>query len=235
MGDIKICAVDGCCKQVRAKGLCAGHYARKERTGETGPAVLRMSSGGACLVEGCEQKAESKGYCCTHYGRLRRHGSPTGGIRCIRGSHAKWLQGNKTHEGDDCLIWPYSRYPSGYGSTNFNGKGMHASRAMCILAHGEPPTPSHEAAHSCGNGQKGCCNPKHLRWATSAENSADMIAHGNSPRGTRHGMSKITPEDVLEIRRRAITEKHRDIARSFGLSESHVSSIVKRKDWAWLA
>lgn len=35
--------------------------------------------------------------------------------------------------------------------------------------------------HLCGNGHLGCCNPRHLRWGTDAENAQDRILHRAHP------------------------------------------------------
>lgn len=61
--------------------------------------------------------------------------------------------------------------PSRYAETT----AQWLERHMCKLKNGDPPTPDHEAAHSCGNGKHGCINPNHLRWATDAENMADTV------------------------------------------------------------
>lgn len=51
-------------------------------------------------------------------------------------------------------------------------------------------------------------------------------------RGERHGKTKLTADDVREIRRRKEAgEKQRDIGREFGVSESTVSSIIRGRVW----
>jgi hypothetical protein len=70
---------------------------------------------------------------------------------------------------------------------------------MCILAHGLPPFPKAEAAHGCGKGHLGCFSPKHVRWATPAENAADRVKHGTANRGEKVACSKLTPETALAI------------------------------------
>jgi hypothetical protein len=71
-----------------------------------------------------------------------------------------------------------------------------------------------------------------LLWGTQAENIADKVALGNVARGERHGMSKLTEGDVLEIRRlRLLGMKLKQIGDRFGVSESHVSLICRGGNW----
>lgn len=50
-----------------------------------------------------------------------------------------------------------------------NHKVMHLS--MEADGRPRPPAPANNALHSCDN--KGCWNPGHLRWGTSADNARD--------------------------------------------------------------
>lgn len=74
-----------------------------------------------------------------------------------------------------------------------------------------------------------------LTYGTHAENQADMIHHGTSPRGSRCGTAKLGEEDVIEIVRRARGgEPHGGIAERFGVSGPTVCSITTGKSWGWL-
>lgn len=96
-------------------------------------------------------------------------------------------------DGDSCLLWPFSNtYRSGYG--RYRHRPAH--REVCRRAHGEP-LENRDAAHSCGN--KLCCNPKHLRWATRRENLADRVIHGTVPQGDSHGMTKYSDATIREL------------------------------------
>ena len=74
----------------------------------------------------------------------------------------EWLRDHVSFEGDECLIWPFTRMSGYAGHITIDGHQQYACRVMCGLAHGPAPTPRHETAHSCGNGVEGCINPKHL-------------------------------------------------------------------------
>lgn len=184
-----------------------------------------------CSVDGCDRKHSGLGFCWSHHRRFRLYGDPLKGQRSERGSLMAWLLERVSHDGDDCLLWPFGRKDD-YGLIVFRGKSMRASRAMCILAHGDPPTPIHEAAHSCGVPL--CENPNHLRWATPLENSADKRLHGTMLRGEQVPIAKVTEAAVKEIRRLyADREASQDaLARRFGIGQSTIHSIVHRKTWS---
>jgi hypothetical protein len=98
---------------------------------------------------------------------------------------------------------------------------------MCIAAHGKPKRDDLHAAHSCGNPQ--CVNPKHIRWATPAENNQDKILHGTTNEGERHGNAKLTEKDVLEIR--ASRETLEALSARYNVSISVLSNVRNRKAW----
>lgn len=133
-----------------------------------------------CSVTGCTKNEKARRLCSAHYNRWQKYGDPTGGrpARAKPGDATRFVEEVAVpFRGVKCLIWPYGKYPNGYGQIGVGGGTKVVSRLVCELAHGLPPTPKHEAAHSCANGHSGCVNPRHLRWATSKENKADVIAH----------------------------------------------------------
>lgn len=172
-----------------------------------------------------------------HYARWKTHGDANCLKRTPAGVPILWISEHKNYQLDDCLIWPFFREENGYGQTVFNGKKSKASRVMCIMAHGEPEGDGYQAAHSCGNGHIGCVNPRHLRWATHKENGSDMVAHGRSTRGRKNPMARLTDAQVLEIR--AVCDggsvSQSAIGKMYGISQSTVSTINLRQNWAWLA
>lgn len=147
-----------------------------------------------------------------------------------RGTEAL-LRATVGHVGNECLTWPYCIDPTGYGKATVGGSRVRASRAMCIMAHGEPPTPSHEHAHSCGN--RSCFNPNHLRWDTKAGNAADRAIHGTENTGERNWKARLTANDIRSIR--SDNRLQRIIAAEYGVAPHHVSQIKSRKVWRHLA
>lgn len=230
----KICTIAGCEKQVTRKkhGYCEAHYTRMRRHGnpESGRASPDLKPPSECKEDSCSKQPYAKGLCIAHYTRMRRHGSATGGSTG-RKEAIKWLEDHSGYDLDDCIEWPYSRSDRGYGLVTFKGRQIVASRAICILAHGEPPTEKHEAAHSCGNGNKGCVNPKHLRWATRTENHADKRVHGTDARGERHPMCKLNEKAVKLIRLSEGRHSARLLALEYGVSVAMIYRIWRRQAW----
>lgn len=234
MAELKpICAVDDCGKEIVARGLCDMHYRRLKRHGDplkrTGRAVAGVRP---CSINGCEGltgvPGTARGLCASHYNRWQRHGDPLAGGTSPR-APIQWIRDHATYEGDDCLTWPFSTANAGYGKIREGGKDTPASRRMCIEAHGEPPAPGMEAAHSCGNGHLGCINPRHLRWKTKRENLAERE---RVRKGGAHSNAKIGPVDVLGVRLMAKSHPYGEVAKQFGLSPIHVGKIVRRCIWA---
>ncbi len=184
--------------------------------------------GRVCSIPNCNRSHFGHGYCGMHMRRWRIYGDPLAGVRNFRGENLQFLERNISFSEDACLDWPFGR-KGGYGEVTFRGSPMRASRAMCVLAHGEPPFQKAEAAHSCGNAL--CVNPKHLRWATAADNTADKWAHGTMLIGEQCNGSKLSKEAVQEIRRLSGRVTQRVLAERFGVRQSAISSVVNRRTW----
>ena len=193
-----------------------------------------------CSVASCDRSAHFTaggrgGLCSTHYKRKLKNGDPN--LVGRRSSPAiDWVEAHVSHPGDECLIWPFHIGKDGYGRVHERrtGKLMTTSRMMCIMAHGEPESEKLQAAHSCGNGNQGCVNPRHLYWTDHTGNQADRVKHGTTNRGQRQWQAKLTEADVREIRALRGLESQASIARRYRLDQSTVSNIMRRKNWAWL-
>lgn len=190
-----------------------------------------------CGVSDCEGNAHysssgARGYCGRHRYRLLKHGHPEGG-RTQPGVPEQYLNGTvKTYRKDDCLVWPYARNSAGYGHLIVNGRDTLVHRIACEAKHGPAPTPKHHAAHSCGKGHEGCCNPQHLRWATPRENLSDKNVHGTLNFGESHGASKLTDDQVNEIR--ASDDGRQVLAKRYGVDPANINAIRDRKTWRHL-
>jgi hypothetical protein len=133
---------------------------------------------------------------------------------------------------------------------------LHAHRLAYFLTFGPIPD-GLWVLHHCDN--PSCCRPDHLFLGTAADNVADMMAKGRNlsgmtvhperaAKGERHGsrtkpegirrgqsngQSKLTDDDVREIRLlyAACKGSQLEIAARFGVNQTLVSAIVRRVRW----
>lgn len=124
------------------------------------------------------------------------------------------------YDGQGCFMWPFG----GRGRRGFQGKTMTIARIICIQAHGNPPTPRHQAAHNCHNGEKGCISKKHLRWATPGENVHDAMDQGT------HAPARLLVGQYQEIKNKYENgKKLLDLALEYKVSISTIRLIVKER------
>lgn len=186
-----------------------------------------------CSIKGCVKTASQRGWCHMHYMRWYRNGDPLTGAdtRTPSGVAERFFRETViSFSGDQCLIWPFNRAGDGYGRLRLGRRHERVPRLVCEAVYGPPPTPQHEAAHSCGNGHAGCCNPGHLRWATHTENMADRSRHGSLSR-EKNGRSKLTEAKVCQIR--SLSGKHTQnaIASMFGVSQATIQRVLSGANW----
>ena len=82
------------------------------------------------------------------------------------------------------------------------------------------------------DGNKTNNHVSNLAWGTSHENHLDKATHGTIAKGERNGRSKLTNEDVAEIRkRRANGEMLETIAHDFSVSKGTVSHVAIGRKW----
>ena len=109
------------------------------------------------------------------------------------------------------------------------GKDWRAHRLAYYLTTGQKPQC---VCHSCDN--RLCCNPSHLFAGTNADNSKDMVLKGRAakPKGSKHPMSKLTTQQVVNIRRLVqVGFNKKEIALAYGLSSDYVRQLAKRDRW----
>ena len=224
------CCVAGCFKPHHANGYCALHAGRVARHGNAGSLERsrQPNKGKLCKIVDCNSQSKTMGYCSKHYQRVQKHGDPN--LETNKGKLLPFLEASLSYDGDDCLRWPFS-LANGRGQAFVDGERHGAARAMCIMAHGEPPTPEHQSAHSCGKGHEGCVNPKHLRWATATENAADKVSHGTLLFGEASPNAKLTEKDVLFVHEMKCRLMQKEIAAILGVSRSTIGDIISGRTW----
>ena len=106
---------------------------------------------------------------------------------------------------------------------------IHAHRVSYQLYNG-PLSEDRIVCHKCHNPQ--CVNPDHLYAGTRSDNQMDRVKDGTSNRGERHGNSKLTEEQVLEIRK--YPKGYILTARKYGVCPELIRRIRNRDLWYWL-
>jgi len=127
----------------------------------------------------------------------------------------------------------YYYLPSGKKTTE------KAHRKAWALTFGPIP-PKILICHHCDN--PACYRPIHLFAGSHRDNAKDCVAKGRHvcsfklypeiiQRGEKHHNSILNDAIIRQIRELSETMKQADIGARFGIGQTHVSQIVRRKIW----
>lgn len=135
---------------------------------------------------------------------------------------------------DECWPWMAGRRRlcMGYGAFWSDGRHVQATHMAVILSGGSVPN-GLMVLHKCDN--PACCNPRHLRVGTHAENMNDKVERGRQAKGERSPKAKLTEEQVAFIRSHKESGVKRlqvgvaaQLAERFGVSKRYISELFKR-------
>lgn len=113
-----------------------------------------------------------------------------------------------------------------------NGKlrTRHVSRLVLSAFRSLPPFPNAQARHL--NDDPSDDRLENLAWGTAQDNMDDRARHGRVARGTQIGNSKMTENQVREIRQAwELGESKKSLARRFGINRWAITSILRRTTW----
>lgn len=135
------------------------------------------------------------------------------------------------------ILSPYTNSKHGYYSVTLHQDGKMYSgrlvhRIVCEAFYGPCPK-GMEVAHN--NGIRTDNRAENLRWCTRKENHKDKCKHGTSQKGDKHGMAKLTQEQVSEIKRlykpRSRTHGSFALAKLFNVHRTTIENVVSSRNW----
>jgi hypothetical protein len=131
---------------------------------------------------------------------------------------------------EECWEWRGTKNGAGYGCFYTGGKVYMAHRMAYMIEIGDIEDDL-LICHTCDN--KSCVNPNHLWKGTRSENAQDCSSKdGQNKKGERNGNSKLTKEDVVEIRRlKSEGYPNRYITNKFGIDRRHIPRLMSGKEW----
>ncbi len=133
-----------------------------------------------------------------------------------------------------CWVWTGTAR-NGYGLFCLKGKMRSAHRVSWESVYSPIPS-GMQILHKCDN--RLCCRWAHLHLGTQRDNMRDCVLKGRSVTpdnlGASNGMSKLSEDDVLAIRRRhAGGERTRgELATEYGVTIACVDQLLNRSRWA---
>ena len=143
----------------------------------------------------------------------------------------EWMESHYDLNDNGCWVW--RRFKNrGYGKVGWKGE-IHSVHRLYWLLSGRTIPEGMVMCHG-HNCFKACFNPEHLKPGTHAENQADRVRDGTNiyAKGEKHGMAKLTNEQVLEIR--ASEKSQKELAEEYGVHNRTISDIIRRKFWKHL-
>jgi hypothetical protein len=140
---------------------------------------------------------------------------------------------NNINKTNYCWLWlggtKKSNNGKSYGSFYIKSTSFRAHRISFYIYNDLNPG-NLEVCHNCDNPL--CVNPEHLFLVTRQENATDAFEKGRMPKGKDHTESKLTEEQIKEIRFMAsLSMSHLMIANKFKVSRPCIHSIVNRRTW----
>lgn len=125
-----------------------------------------------------------------------------------------------------CIYWTGNTGHHGYGRIFLGRRTAQAHRVAWMLM--KSPIPGGMlVCHHCDN--RLCVNVAHLFLGSPMDNMVDRDRKGRAAAGTRNGLSRLTPEDVVAIRRGG--PNCRTTAAKFNVSMSVIHGIRQNRTY----
>lgn len=124
-------------------------------------------------------------------------------------------------------------YCMGLSKPGQRPKNHRVHRLVAFAYLGEQPSDKPDINHIDGNKQNN--HYTNLEWSNKSLNGSHAYKMGlstASPQlGEKHGMSKLTNNDVLNIRKLSENTSNKEIGKLYDLNPAYVWKIVTRRSW----
>lgn len=149
-----------------------------------------------------------------------------------------WSKVDKSAGLNECWLWKGGTTSKGYGRFWLNGHPVSATH----FAIGKHVPHGVFVCHKCDNPK--CVNPDHLFFGSPKANQQDMWKKGrgvtervnreNYLRGEKHRLSKLTKENVKQIRSMYKFRKFgaARLAKLFGVSKHAIQDVLNKRTWS---
>lgn len=142
-----------------------------------------------------------------------------------------WSKVQKLSESQGgCWVWTGAMI-KGYGAIWRTGKNIRATSLSWEMYTGRPVPSGIHMCHTCDHPY--CVNPHHLFLGTTQDNTQDKVIKGRQAKGDKHGLSKLTKEDVIAIVSNT-TNTNTELGKMYGVARTTIASIRKGRTWSWL-
>lgn len=136
-----------------------------------------------------------------------------------------YVMANAVRLENGCLNYTITKpIAFGYRYICVEGEAWYVHRLVFFVEHGYlPPV----VRHSCD--LPTCVEPLHLVAGTHTSNVADKVAKKRHGFGEKHYRSKLTQEQVIEIR--SATGTYAELGRKYGISRGGIYNIKNGTSW----
>lgn len=133
----------------------------------------------------------------------------------------------------ECWNWKASIFTNGYGQFR-KGKHKIVAHKFSWELHRNLIPDGLCVLHTCDN--RKCVNPNHLFLGTHQDNMDDKVKKNRQSRlnGIDNGKSKLTEQQIIEIRKKHKILTYKQIAIKYDISLKQVYNILKYKQWKHL-
>ena len=133
-----------------------------------------------------------------------------------------------TDRSGECWLWKGKEFTWGHGRARIEIRGQRITVYRAAYEYFIGPIPAGLGVlHHCD--EPLCIRPDHLFLGTNADNYHDSQRKNRHCAGERHGMAKLTAEDVHRIRASHLSKPI--LAAIFGVHPGHIKSIRSRRVW----